>query len=207
MAVPQSVTDRNACACRNPKVHFASRLRLQIAKRRGTRVVTKYKLADIETRLRKVEDQLEIIQLISRYGIATDSANWPALEQVWAKDAAYRIADIGNFEGHEGLQKLVSGDYGQELVKFGCAHVASIPYIVVDGDKAVATNHGILLRHLDGKFFVERITATRWEFERVDGRWLAKLRLNEILKENERARALFTEGSNLAPKPAGRAAR
>jgi hypothetical protein len=154
---------------------------------------------EVDPRLGKVEDHLAILQLIARHGLATDSANWLALKQVWAENATYRIPDGRTLEGHEGLRTLLVSDVNQDLGRRGCARVTSIPYVVIDGDKAVATHHDVIMRHLDGRFQVEQIAATRWEFERTNGRWAAKRRHDEVLRDNPAARALLQAGSDLLP--------
>lgn len=53
----------------------------------------------LEDRLRRVEDQLAIYQVISSYGPAADSCHMEDLEKHCDQDSVYDLADIGAARG------------------------------------------------------------------------------------------------------------
>lgn len=145
----------------------------------------------LEERLALVEDYIEIMQLINSYGPAADATHWDLLREIWAEDSVYEIGGLGVYEGHEGLKQAFYGEFHQGLMESGSGHVSSAPHLVIDGDRATGTHHGTLYKQIDGKFPVVRLIASRWEFERREGRWVVTRRTNEVLQENPRARELL----------------
>ena len=145
----------------------------------------------LEERLALVEDYIEIMQLINSYGPAADATHWELLKEIWAEDSVYEIGGLGVYEGHEGLKQAFYGEFHQGLMESGSGHVSSAPHLVIDGDRATGTHHGTLYKQIDGKVPVVRLIASRWEFERREGRWVVIRRTNEVLQENPRARELL----------------
>ncbi|WP_165815953.1 nuclear transport factor 2 family protein [Kumtagia ephedrae] len=145
----------------------------------------------LEERLDHAEDYIEIMQLICAYGPAADATHWELIKEIWAEDSVYEIGGLGVYEGHEGLKQAFYGEFHQGLMQSGSGHVSSMPHLVIDGDRAVATHHGTLYKQIDGKFPVIRLIASRWEFERRAQGWVVVRRTNELLQENPRAQALL----------------
>ena len=64
----------------------------------------------------------------------------------------------------------------------GCAHISTAPYIVLDGDKAVATCHTMVNMHGKDGFFIGRLSASRIDLARqADGGWKIVYRQNYML--------------------------
>jgi hypothetical protein len=58
----------------------------------------------------------------------------------------------------------------------------TLPYVMIDGDRAVATGHGMLIVNGEDGFRVARLSAARYELERqADGRWQVTLRTQHLL--------------------------
>ena len=58
--------------------------------------------------------------------------------------------------------------------------------------------------HQDGdRFVVARVSANRWELERVDGRWEIRRRVNRLLDGTDAGRALLRSGMHEATVPSG----
>lgn len=145
----------------------------------------------LEERLQRIEDYIEIMQLVCSYGPAADATHWELIKEIWAEDCVYEIGGIGSFDGHEGLKQAFYGEFHQGLMESGSGHVSSMPHLVIDGDRATGTHHGTLYKQIDGAFPVIRLIASRWEFERRDQGWVVTRRTNEVLQENPRARDLL----------------
>jgi ketosteroid isomerase-like protein len=144
-----------------------------------------------EERLQRLEDQLAIYQLVCGYGYAVDGLNVDAVGTLYAEDGTYEVSDHGVFEGRAAIQAMTQSAGHVELVGSGVAHISTLPYVVIDGDQAAATCHTMLAQHREDGFYIGRLSASRLELERIDGRWHIKRRSNEMLTGKERGPALL----------------
>jgi hypothetical protein len=146
----------------------------------------------IEERLQSLEDQIAIYQLVCGYGYSVDGLNKDALGKIYAEDGVYAIADTGSYEGRAGVQAIVDMPGHIELVSRGAAHMSTLPYVVVNGDRAVATCHTVVARHDDNGFEIWRLSASRIECARKpDGGWEITHRQNYMLKDDLRGSGLL----------------
>ena len=99
----------------------------------------KGKARSIEERLRAVEDRLAIAQLVCGYGYAIDGCNAEAVGSFYAEDGVYAVAGSSTWEGRDAVAGIAASAGHLSLVTAGCAHISTAPYIVLDGDRAVAT--------------------------------------------------------------------
>jgi uncharacterized protein (TIGR02246 family) len=127
---------------------------------------------DSGARLRRIEDQLAIYQVIAAHPCAVDGGNADALGQLYTEDGVYAVGESGGFEGRAAIQAMATSPMLHDLVAAGAGHVGTLPYVVIDGDRAVATGHGMLVLHGEGGFRVARLSAARYQLERnSDGDW------------------------------------
>jgi ketosteroid isomerase-like protein len=150
---------------------------------------------DSEARLRRVEDQLAIYQVVAAHPCTVDGRNIDALGELYADDGVYAIGeagDAGRFAGRSTVQGLISSPVIGDMVAAGMGHIGTLPYVVIDGDRAVATGHAmVVLKDADG-FRVNRLSAARYELERsADGDWRITLRHLHLLDGNPAAPALL----------------
>ncbi|MEY4160372.1 MAG: hypothetical protein RLZZ136_993, partial [Pseudomonadota bacterium] len=62
------------------------------------------------------------------------------------------------------------------------AHMSTVPYVVIDGDRAVATCHTMVAMHSDDGFYIGRLSASRIQLAREgDGQWRITHRQNYML--------------------------
>lgn len=148
-----------------------------------------------ERRLRALEDVVAIYQLLAGYGPAVDAGASAIAASRWSESGSYD-AQVGEWVGREAIAGMVEGEFHQSLIQSGCAHVLSLPHVVVDGDRAVATSHGRLYRRDEpnDSFRVWRVTATRWELVRHGDGWLVERRVNKLLDGDPDARRLLGRG-------------
>jgi ketosteroid isomerase-like protein len=126
----------------------------------------------IEQRLHELEDREAIRQAICGYGYAVDGCNGEAIGNFYSEDGVYALGDVGAFEGRAAVAAITTDASHLELVQTGCAHMSSPAYIVLDGDRAVATCHTMLPLRREGEFFIARLSASRIELAReADGQW------------------------------------
>ena len=155
------------------------------------------RIARLEERLRRVEDQLEIINLVASYGPLVDSGDSVGAAALWTSDGVYDV-DTGTYEGHAGLAAMVDSPPHQKLIERGCAHLTTTPRVSVQGDTAVAVTHSqLLLRSRTGNYEVVRATAHRWELVRTADGWRVERRTSRLLDGGEAARTLLAPQPNL----------
>jgi ketosteroid isomerase-like protein len=136
----------------------------------------------LEDRLRALEDKQAIAQIICGYGYAVDGLNADAVGSFYTNDGVYAVGDIGRMEGRDTIEAITRDPGHLGLVASGCAHISTAPYIVLDGDKAVATCHTMVNMHGENGFFIGRLSASRIELARQDdGGWKIIYRQNYML--------------------------
>ncbi len=136
----------------------------------------------LEDRLRALEDKHAIAQIICGYGYAVDGLNAEAVGSFYTDDGVYAVGDIGRMEGRETIEAITRDPGHLGFVAAGCAHISTAPYIMLEGDKAVATCHTMVNMHGEKGFFIGRLSASRIELARQDdGGWKIVYRQNYML--------------------------
>jgi hypothetical protein len=152
------------------------------------------RLEMLESRLRKVEDHLEVLQIVGRYGPLVDSADTPerlvAAARLWADEGTYDAGPEDKRRGDEIAERL-GRNLHQSLVRDGCAHVMSMPHVWVKGERAAALGYSQVFHHVDGTYRVRRSSINFWEFERRDGTWTLVYRTNRPLNGSAESKALL----------------
>ena len=150
----------------------------------------------VEDRLRAVEDRLAIAQLICGYGV--DGCNAEAVGSFYAEDGVYAVAGSSTWEGREAVAGITASPGHLGLVTAGCAHISTNPYIVLDGDRAVATCHTMVASKREDGYYIARLSASRIQVSRKpDGGWQIDHRQNYLLdgaKEGPALLARLLEG-------------
>jgi hypothetical protein len=145
-------------------------------------------------RVADLEDQLAIQRVLAFYGPAVDSGSGEDAAGLWTEDGVYD-AQLGSWTGRDAIAGMVYGDNHQGLIHGGAAHVmGGVPYVTVDGDRAVATSYWHLHRRAGDHFEVWRVTATRWELVREADGWRVSSRVNRLLDGGDEARDLLRRG-------------
>jgi uncharacterized protein (TIGR02246 family) len=132
------------------------------------------------------EDVVAITQLIAAYGVAVDSGDASAAAALFTDDGWYDVAGR-RYEGAAAIAEMVSGRAHQGLLTEGVAHLQGLPRVDLDGDRAVAVNHSVVL--LNGA--VWRVAANRWELVRTAAGWKVTARTNRLLDGGQEARDLL----------------
>ena len=148
--------------------------------------------ARLEARLGKLEDQLAIYQVINGYGYAVDGLNATAVGECYVDDGIYAVGDIGEMKGRERIEAITRDPGHLAYVAAGCAHMSSVPHVLIEGDKAVATCHTMVAMHGENGFFIGRLSASRIQLDRQgDGSWKIVHRQNYMLNGDPAGSALL----------------
>ncbi len=155
-----------------------------------------------EERLQALEDRQAIYQVICGYGYAVDGLNAAGVGSFYEDDGVYAVGDIGNIRGREAIEAITRDPGHLAYVGAGCAHMSSLPYVVINGDRAVATCHTMVNMHGENGFFICRLSASRIELNRQDdGGWKITHRQNYLLNGDPAGSVLLgrlNEGPKLA---------
>lgn len=153
----------------------------------------------LEQRLLELEDRQAIAQVICGYGYAVDGLNAAAVGSFYVDDGVYAVGDIGKMEGRETIEAITRDPGHLGYVAAGCAHISTSPYIVLDGDRAVATCHTMVNMHGKDGFFIGRLSASRIQLARQeDGSWKITYRQNWMLNGDKEGPAMLSRLKDLA---------
>lgn len=141
----------------------------------------------IEQRLQAIEDRLDILNLIAAHPPGADSASHDFAESFWTADGTVDTA--GQAKPYEAMIGVLNTPGFAEAQRQGICHFAGLPYIKIDGDRAVATSYlQILAADPDGKpfelsahgtskgFRALRLSVNYWELVRTPEGWRIKSR-------------------------------
>jgi len=155
------------------------------------------RLQAIEARLRFLEDEREIRQLICSYGPAVDSGDSTAAAELWTDDGIYDYTTI--IDDHtrdqeldkQGIHDMLELSHHQRLIHEGAAHTLGPAHIEIDGDTAVATNYSVILRRIGMSVTIYRMAGNRWDLVRTANGWRTKRRTTRMLDGSAEARELL----------------
>lgn len=159
----------------------------------------------IESRLRAVEDRLEILNLIASHPPSADTGADYYTVEVYMEDGEFdRGANLVGAKGNKEVAAIMQSPGHQAAIRGGLAHFAGLPHIVIDGDDAVVTSYlQILTPQASGEavevpnhgaskgFRIHRVGANRWELRRTPHGWKIKRRTLRPLDGSESAREIL----------------
>lgn len=153
------------------------------------------RLAAIEERLARLEDELAITRLIASYGPLVDAGEADATGALWAVDGGYDV-EGWQMRSRDDVAAMVRSEGHQHLIDGGCSHFLGPAAVRVDGDEALAVCESVLVRHRDGGYGVRRAGANRFRLRRAPHSafgWEIIDRRTRALDGSAEARALLAE--------------
>jgi ketosteroid isomerase-like protein len=171
------------------------------------------RVAELEARLRRAEDELAIRDCIVRYGLAVDLGEADAVADCFTPDAEFDVgggasqvdANRTVYRGRDQIKRnLVLGAGHQSLLP-NSAHTIGPVLVQVEGDRATATGYSrIYHREQKGQpgeqIRLFRLGYNRWEMLRCsDGRWRIARRSSRVVGDAE-AHSLFRQGLGIAER-------
>jgi uncharacterized protein (TIGR02246 family) len=125
---------------------------------------------DVESRLARLEDLLEIHQLFIDYGRHLDRGDFAAFAQLFARDGEILLGPIARAKGRADIQAAMEAALGGRVGE--TLHVISSPAVQLDG--ATATSEvmwTVLARTAAGGLAVTQAGRHVDELVREDGHW------------------------------------
>lgn len=99
--------------------------------------------ADLERRVRRLEDRWELADLVARYAVAVDDRDWDAVGQMYAEHSVFDSV-LGRFEGRD----AVVAYYAERTDSFGptfhIPHTQTVEFSGEDEATGVVTAHAEL---------------------------------------------------------------
>jgi len=159
----------------------------------------------LESRLRDVEDRLEIYNLIASHPPGADTGGSEHVAACWVEDGVFdRGAGLSSPQGRDALAAQVRSPGHQAAITGGLAHFTGLPYVEIDGDRATVISYlQILVPQRQGDpvevpnhgtskgFRVHRMGANKWELVRTPDGWKFKSRTLRMLDGSQEARDIL----------------
>lgn len=156
---------------------------------------TEDRLAALEARLRKAEDQLEILNLLNTYGPLVDSATAEPAGALWEAGGGYSFTLPDGGTKRLSAPDEIAGMYGWpghlDLVNTGCAHLTGTPKITVDGDEAQAVGYSVVILKESERWFLWRAAVNHWTLRRTADGWRIAERVNRALDGSAESHAIM----------------
>lgn len=161
---------------------------------------------DLATRVKRLEDRAEILQLIASYGPSVDSGSAQQAGSLWDEAGTYVYsAPRGNLEddptrelaGRHEIESMVAGSRQQYLITRGSGHFAGPPHIRIDGDTAVAIGYSMLVLHdaEAGRNYIDRLSSNRWDLVRTPAGWRVHACASSLLDGRRQSRDLLRDAA------------
>lgn len=119
------------------------------------------------------QDWLEIYNLRSAYSWGFDKPDFEGLMDLFADDAVLEFGPYGRWVGKEQIRAGYAGTMREPDDYCATIHVASNPYILIDGDKA--TGRWFLsdynLNIPAGESIINAVGVYYDEYKKIDGKW------------------------------------
>jgi hypothetical protein len=148
--------------------------------------------AELEIRLRRLEDEAAVRRVIMSYGPAADSGLSNIAADLWLEDGEYDWDANGKpYQGSAAVDSMLQGSTHRQLISDGVAHFGGPLLIDVDGDAATAINYSLVMRREIDRFYLWRVSAVRWDLERSVSSWRVRRRTNRLLDETGAGSQLF----------------
>lgn len=138
------------------------------------------RIGALERRLAAAEDELAILRLVASYGPLVDTGDHDLAPCLFEEDGVYDVS-YGRMHGRAAFTALLAGEDHQLAVAGGIAHVMGLPWIRIDGDRAVAINATQLYTTLDEGYAIFRVAQNVWHLRRTKAGWRIVERVNRLI--------------------------
>jgi uncharacterized protein (TIGR02246 family) len=137
-------------------------------------------VAELQSRVARLEDELAIHRLIVSYGLAVDAGDPDGSAAVFSEDGVYDV-DVRTMTGREAVRTMIRGPRHQEMVGH-CAHQIGPAVVHFEADdRATAVGYSRVYLETRAGTHVYRVSLNRWELEKQRGDWLIARRTTRKL--------------------------
>ena len=168
----------------------------------------------VEDRIRAIEDRLDILNLIASHPPSADTGADYYTRAAYLPEGELDLGRGKATAGNETIAAVTRTPAHQAAIAGGLAHIAGLPRIELDGDRAVVVSYlQILTPHptapphevpnhgVSQGFRIHRVAANRWELERTADGWKIRRRTVRTLDGTEPAREILRGAlQSYAPK-------
>jgi hypothetical protein len=128
------------------------------------------RIEELEKRVRALEDEREIRELLSRYSFGADVYRGESWVSLWTDDGLYDLGPTVSYRGRDELMELITGP-GMPPARHAQHHTEGPLIIRVDGDDAVVEGYSITYVKREDVNEVWNLGFSRWILRREGGRW------------------------------------
>ncbi len=162
-------------------------------------------MRDLEARLRRIEAELAIRNLINLYGLAADCGDIATALHCHTQDAIYIVSNPNagrgaassdlQLTGHAEIAAMLGSDMHQSLLP-NCAHTTGPVTLSVDHDSAQAVGYSRLYHIKEGAPTLMRLAVNHWQFRCENDEWKICRRTSRLVGEAEAQKLLATQLKN-----------
>ncbi len=159
----------------------------------------------LEQRIRAIEDQLAIYNLIAGHPPSADTGADYYCEAVYAEDGVFdRGANLAGAVGNKAIAAMLKSEGHQAAIAGGLAHFTGLPHIDLNGDQAVVTSYLQILTPLQSGeaievpnhgasrgYHIHRVVTSRWELQRTAAGWKIKRRTIRLVDGSQPSRDIL----------------
>lgn len=158
--------------------------------------MTEQRLAELEARLQRIEDERAVERMIASYGPLVDAGEADAGAAMWAPDGVY---DVENWlmTGPDDVAAMVRSSGHQDFITTGCTHFLSPAVVTIHGDDAVAVCESTLLLRRGATYEAIRAGVSYFHLRRAAESphgWQIVKRITRLLDGTELPRRLLADG-------------
>ena len=159
----------------------------------------------LESRIRAIEDRLEIYNLIAGHPPSADTGADYYAEAVYAEDGEFdRGAGLTGGVGNKAIAAVLKSPGHKAAIDGGLAHFTGLPHVTINGDDAVVISYlQILTPNKSGEaievpnhgasrgYHIHRVVTNRWELRRTASGWKIKRRSIRLVDGSEPSREIL----------------
>ncbi len=149
------------------------------------------RIAALEARLARVEDELAIHRLLATYGPLADAGNAHDAADLWVEEGVYDPSGAYRAEGRAARETIYTNEVHQALIQRGSMHMTAPVQVTLDGDEASAVGYSLLALNNGESFALLRASINRWTLRRTGDGWRIVERVNQVLDGSAHAYQLL----------------
>lgn len=135
------------------------------------------KIAELESRLRILEDREKIRETLCRYSFTADMGRSQEYVNNYTPDGVIDLGPETKWSGAAGLTEFITDPKGgHKAIENHCMHTSLNTHIRIDGDTAWAEGYSVVYVQEGNGYKVYTLGYNRWTFQREEDRWLMKYR-------------------------------